>query len=99
MKSTHVGPYLDLLRRLTQARKEAGVSQADLADLLSKPQSFVSKVESGERRLDLVEYVWWTKALRVEPALFLQELSDAIGYVLPSGRRLRARLPKRKDPT
>lgn len=42
----------DLLR---QIRLEAGLRQIDLAERLGKPQSFVSKYESGERRLDLLE--------------------------------------------
>ncbi len=42
----------DLLRTV---REEAGLRQADLAARLGKPQSFVSKYESGERRLDFLE--------------------------------------------
>ncbi len=44
-----------LQRLLRQVRVEAGITQTDLALRLKKPQSFVSKYESGERRLDLVE--------------------------------------------
>lgn len=40
---------------LRQVRIEAGLTQVELADKLGRPQSFVSKYESGERRLDLVE--------------------------------------------
>jgi transcriptional regulator with XRE-family HTH domain len=40
---------------LCALRNEAGLRQIDLADRLGKPQSFVSKYESGERRLDLIE--------------------------------------------
>lgn len=40
---------------LRSVRKEAGISQQDLAKRLNKPQSFVSKYESGERRLDILE--------------------------------------------
>jgi len=40
---------------LRQLREEAGLRQTELAGLLGRPQSFVSKYESGERRLDLVE--------------------------------------------
>jgi transcriptional regulator with XRE-family HTH domain len=40
---------------LRQIREESGLSQAELAEKLTKPQSYVSKIESGERRLDLVE--------------------------------------------
>lgn len=44
-----------MLRLLRELRKEANLTQAQLAEVLRRPQSFVSKVESGERRLDLVE--------------------------------------------
>ena len=44
--------FLELLRIV---REEAGLRQIDVAQRLSQPQSFVSKYESGERRLDLLE--------------------------------------------
>ncbi len=44
--------FLGLLR---QIRNEAGMRQEDLADRLGQPQSFVSRYESGERRVDLLE--------------------------------------------
>ena len=44
--------FLSLLRRV---RVEAGLRQIDVAERLDQPQSFVSKYESGERRLDLLE--------------------------------------------
>jgi len=44
-----------LLELLRQVRVEAGLRQVDLAKKLHQPQSFVSKYESGERRLDLIE--------------------------------------------
>lgn len=44
-----------LQRLLRQIRRGAGLRQEDLADRLGKPQSFVSKYETGERRLDLIE--------------------------------------------
>ncbi len=47
--------YIALRLLLRSLRKEAGVSQTELATRLGVPQSFVSKVESGERRIDIVE--------------------------------------------
>jgi transcriptional regulator with XRE-family HTH domain len=47
--------YQEFRRRLKQARVEAGLRQDDVARRLRKPQSFVSKCESGERRVDFIE--------------------------------------------
>ena len=44
-----------MLAILRKTRREAGLNQAQLARRLGKPQSFVSKYESGERRIDLIE--------------------------------------------
>ena len=43
-------------------RLRAGLTQEDLAERLGKPQSFVAKVETQERRLDLIEFVKWMAA-------------------------------------
>jgi transcriptional regulator with XRE-family HTH domain len=50
---------------LKKARLEAGVTQQDLAKKLNKPQSFIAKYESGERRLDVVELVEITQILNI----------------------------------
>lgn len=52
ISSSKQSAFLGLLR---QIRQEAGLRQIDVADRLKQPQSFVSKYESGERRLDLLE--------------------------------------------
>jgi len=44
-----------LLEALKKIRKESGQTQMELAEKLQRPQSYVSKYESGERRLDLIE--------------------------------------------
>ena len=56
--------FLDLM---IQARVKMGVTQAELAKRLEKPQSFVSKYEKGERRLDVIEFVTVCKTLKVDP--------------------------------
>ncbi len=47
--------YRLFLRRLREARQAAGLTQVDVAAKLRRPQSYVSKCESGERRVDVVE--------------------------------------------
>jgi transcriptional regulator with XRE-family HTH domain len=53
--SIHSDEYRTLLELLRAARHRSGLSQAELATRLNRPQSWVSKVEMGERRLDLEE--------------------------------------------
>ncbi|WP_240633804.1 helix-turn-helix domain-containing protein [Caulobacter flavus] len=48
---------------LVEKRKEAGLTQRELADRLGKPRSFVSKIEGRERRIDVVEFIAIAKAL------------------------------------
>lgn len=55
MKATHSKAYRQLLQRLRKARLEAGLNQADVAKKLHRPQSFISKIELGERRIDPIE--------------------------------------------
>ncbi len=54
-KSIYSKEYKDIIERLKTARIEAGFSQQEIADKLGKPQSYISKIESGERRLDVAE--------------------------------------------
>ena len=54
-KTIHSDSYRVLLTLLREARAAAGISQTALADLLGRPQTWVSKVELGERRLDVEE--------------------------------------------
>ena len=54
-KSVYSKDYKEIIERLKKARIEADLSQQVVADKLGKPQSYISKIESGERRLDVVE--------------------------------------------
>jgi transcriptional regulator with XRE-family HTH domain len=59
---------------LIAARKEAHVTQVELAARLRRPQSFVSKYERGERRVDVVEFGEIAKVLGIDPIRFLRRL-------------------------
>ena len=67
--------YVRLIELMIVARKDAGVRQTDLAARLKQPQSYVSKIENRERRIDVAEYVAWMQALDVEPATHLAALT------------------------
>ena len=54
-KSIYTDEYAAVLRLLKAARKKSGVTQIELAERLGQTQSFVSKVERGDRRLDIVQ--------------------------------------------
>lgn len=71
-KSIHRKEYKELLASLAQARKEMGMTQAELAKKLKKPQSYVSKVENGERRLDVVELMEIAKAVGFDYRRYLK---------------------------
>ena len=66
--------YSLLLRRLRTAREEAGLTQIDLAERLRETQSFVSKCERGERRLDLLEVRIFCKAIGISFVDFVKKL-------------------------
>ena len=57
---------------LRTVRSEVGLTQAEVADRLEVPQSFVSKYESGERRLDLIELKQICKALKISLVDFVR---------------------------
>lgn len=63
---------------LRQLRKEAGFSQQELAAALDKPQSFVSKYESGERKLDILELRQICQKLGIDTVKFVTRLEEAL---------------------
>lgn len=63
--------HIRLREVLAEKRQAAGLSQLELAARLGKTQSFVSKVESGERGLDVVEFVDFARAIDADPVRIL----------------------------
>lgn len=71
--STHHIDYKLLIEILKDARKQIGVTQVELADRLGNTQTFISKIERGERRLDMVEFVEACEAIGVSPCTLLAD--------------------------
>ncbi|MCA0395458.1 MAG: helix-turn-helix domain-containing protein [Proteobacteria bacterium] len=91
-QSTHNPDYRLLLTVLKAARKRAGVSQVDLAERLGNTQTFVSKCERGERRIDAVELVEFAEALGVPPLGLLGEyLEQRAARFQPKSRKSSAK--------
>lgn len=59
---------------LIQARKTCGMTQADVAQRLGRPQSFVAKYERGERRVDVVEFLDLASIMGFDPHTLIAAL-------------------------
>ncbi len=64
--------YRLFLTRLREARQAAGLTQTDVAAKLRRPQSFISKCESGERRVDVVELVAFAQLYQKDLNFFVR---------------------------
>lgn len=74
MSTIHDERYIVLITRLRRLREARRLRQADLAEKLGKPQSYVSKVEGLERRLDVIELYDWLIALEHDPLEFFRSV-------------------------
>jgi transcriptional regulator with XRE-family HTH domain len=79
-KSIYSEEYQLFLRRLREARRAAGLTQIDLAERLGAraTQSFVSKCERGERRMDVAEVRAFCRAIGVSFATFTAAVDDEL---------------------
>ena len=66
-KSTFSPHYAAFREALFELRKRSGLNQRRLAQKIGREQSFVARVELGERRLDVVEFYWYCLACRTDP--------------------------------
>lgn len=73
-KSSHTQKYKRMLRALKDARQAAGLTQTDVAKRFGAHASFVSKCESGERRIDVIEFAQFCRLYSVKVADLLQSI-------------------------
>ncbi len=73
-----MSPQEQLQFLLRQVRNEAGLTQTDIAERLGQPQSFVSKYESGERRLDILELRSVCTTIGISLADFIKRLEQSL---------------------
>jgi transcriptional regulator with XRE-family HTH domain len=77
-KSIFSENYLVFLKHLREARRQAGLTQEEVARRLGHNQSFVSKCERGERRVDVIELQYFCKAIGVSFEDFVYSLASDI---------------------
>ncbi len=74
MRSRFTTEFKVFCRVMAEEREEAGLTQAELSRRLGKPQSFVSKYERGERRLDVAEFIVIARAMDRDPAKMVRKV-------------------------
>lgn len=78
-KQLRTARHRALIAALAQAREAAGLTQRDLARRLSRAHSFVGKIESGERQLNVLEFCEYADALGADPAELLRAVMRGRG--------------------
>ncbi len=76
-KSVYSEPYQIFIQLLRREREATKLSQEKLALKLGKPQSYVSKIELGERQINLVELDEWCEALGIPLIGFIEKWQEA----------------------
>ncbi|QDX23296.1 helix-turn-helix transcriptional regulator [Pandoraea pnomenusa] len=83
----HDPKYQVFRQMLLDARKEKGLQQVEVAERLGKTQSFVSKYERGERRLDFCEFIEVAAALEIDVAEFIERYLSSVVVAQPHHNR------------
>jgi ribosome-binding protein aMBF1 (putative translation factor) len=78
-KSIHSARYSIFLKVMREARERAGLTQVQLARKIRETQTFVSKCERGERRIDVIELRAFCQAFGVDLKQFVAALEKEIG--------------------
>jgi len=71
----HTRAYLRLRARLKELRLDADLTQVELGAVFKRPHTFIHKIESGDRRIDPIEFAKWCKACGEDPGDVLNELA------------------------
>ena len=80
-KSIYTDEYAVVLRLMKAARKKSGVTQVELAERLGQTQSFVSKIERGDRRLDIVQLRSILREFSVTLPQFVAQLEADLSHL------------------
>jgi transcriptional regulator with XRE-family HTH domain len=73
-KSAFAAPYIAIVDGLIARRHEIGMTQIELAEAYGEDQSFISRIERRQRRVDVYEFVRLCRALKIRPGEILDKL-------------------------
>jgi transcriptional regulator with XRE-family HTH domain len=77
-KSAFSDAHKILVEQLTAARKQSGMKQEELAALIGKDQSYISNIERGQRRVDVIEFVALVRAMNANPTELFGSIMDKL---------------------
>jgi transcriptional regulator with XRE-family HTH domain len=98
VKTIYSERHRKLIELLTKERQRAGLSQSELARKLNQHQSFIARIESGQRGVNVVEFLAIAEAIGgFTPSTVLREVQKAPAVELPRPRRRTwgSRVPKK----
>lgn len=75
-KSAFTDAHQILIRALARAREKAGLQQVELAQKIGKKQSYISNIERGQRRVDVIEFIAIVKALGGDPSATFADIAE-----------------------
>lgn len=75
-KSVFETPYIEIVESLVARRHELGMTQAELATSYGEDQSFISRVERRQRRIDVYEYLRLCRSLQIHPSVILDPIYE-----------------------
>lgn len=75
-KSAFARPYIGLIEQLVRRRRELGMTQEQLGATFGEDQSFISRVERCQRRIDVYEFIRLCRVLGLEPSVILEAVEE-----------------------
>ena len=75
--------YSAIIKSVVAMREEAGLTQRELAARIGREQSFIARIETRQRRIDLVEFCWWARCCGFDGEEELAKVTKEILKLIP----------------
>jgi len=91
VQTVFTAAYAEIVEAVITLRKRAGLTQRELAERLGREQNLVGRIETRQRRIDLVEFVWICQACGADPEIEVAQLVRLVKRQVPQRRSRRGR--------